>query len=1113
MPPKGRSKAQTAPRPAEKPRDAVPQSASQPSTSGALPVVDPLLVGYPHVDALMLKVRAQAANSDIPSGASAAMGWLEEFSSKLQKIRENPMAEDVVLPPPTTARKTAPRKTVVRKATTRKAATERAEAVPSGAKRRTRAADERARKLAEETQEIVIVDEVQVTEVIQIVSERIVVEEKTGEGEEEVKPVPAKRRTTRKKSSAVKRSPKLESVEIIIPSEAVAKPPVVAEPPVVEAKPEEVSQAIVPKDHPLEAIEERPTAEGQTSLPSAQEDLVGDGDVSMHMITPEPAENPVEEAVEAGTTEVSEKDLMEVEQVSGQEEKQREGEKVEPASAEVEDEWVVVDEKGDNTRLLEAFAVDGEKTASQEEARPAEEVKRQRGSKEPSSKDKGPTVANEERSRSVALERMRARDAERAKKAAEKREELERARQAKVEAHLLEKGKKSKLSSTTQRQQEAERRRKEELERYMKLAAKPLTEGSPVRQTHYSGMKAASAAKATTPSKPSALSLGDVQKTPPKLPSWQNATSTSTSKQSSQTVSHQPAKGFKQVPAGTKIFTPLQMPRVNVDGLRVAQKHVTDRAGSSQKTAVPAIPSLDSLRTNLTDSQHKASQPTASTSATNHSSSGDGNSQESQRGRAMSPLMRLVKKPPSGLKNGEKVKEGEPESDSLVRQTASMSLKDKDDVSMAEAPRQAEGLDQVDKDKDQETEAKKNIEVQKKDEGVKQPSLPVAAVRQKLISPRIINGGCSKEDNDQPLTAANSTFIYVPRSADQAGLSTTSDVQPKQPSVELTGSTFSTSAFQAAKSVFSNLTNPFSAFQSHTYSAKPEVPSSFHTEHFPVLPQEKEKPFSTFKMEEPTNNMIPQPSSSSHLDTLKSTNPFLTFCQSEKTSKAPSSCTAFSALSPKGEKLTFCNLQSSTFVSVSSKSHLEGAKSPQPFFTVHPEPQSNPSSNSSTNGFAAVAGPPTAVKVDMPSQKLLPTTSHKVPSVVEVISSKPPEKHNSKKRPAEDVQTYGLDIQQDDDTDDEDNPRKVVPKWAESANLSALMRKQLCREIDLDMTFEGARPSEKVALGAIFQAPEARYNKRTSSQMWTHPPLALGVYTPHGHLKHVKEGLENIEDV
>lgn len=212
-----------------------------------------------------------------------------------------------------------------------------------------------------------------------------------------------------------------------------------------------------------------------------------------------------------------------------------------------------------------------------------------------------------------------------------------------VEAHLLEKGKqeavkKAKLGSTTQRQQEAERRRKEEVERYMKLAAKPPSEASPVRQTHYSGMKGASAAKAATPSKPSTLSLGDVQKTPPKLPTWQSATSTSTSKQSSQTVSHQPAKGFKQVrkhrgrnnlnndifssfskvPAGTKIFTPLQMPRVNVDGLRVAQKHVTDRAGSSQKTAVPLIPSLDSLRTHLTDSQHKASQPTANS---NHSSS------------------------------------------------------------------------------------------------------------------------------------------------------------------------------------------------------------------------------------------------------------------------------------------------------------------------------------------------------------------------------------------------------------------------------------------------------------------------------------------------------------
>lgn len=113
----------------------------------------------------------------------------------------------------------------------------------------------------------------------------------------------------------------------------------------------------------------------------------------------------------------------------------------------------------------------------------------------------------------------------------------------------------------------------------------------------------------------------------------------------------------------------------------------------------------------------------------------DGSSQESQRDRAMSPLMGLVKKPSSALRNAEKVKEGAAESDSLVRQTASMSLKDKEDVSMAEAPRQAAGLGQVDQDKNQETEAKKHIEVEKKDEVAKEPTLPVAAVRHKLISP------------------------------------------------------------------------------------------------------------------------------------------------------------------------------------------------------------------------------------------------------------------------------------------------------------------------------------------------------------------------------------------
>ena len=115
-----------------------------------------------------------------------------------------------------------------------------------------------------------------------------------------------------------------------------------------------------------------------------------------------------------------------------------------------------------------------------------------------------------------------------------------------MEKERQDASKKSKADLTKQRHLDAEKRRQEELERYRKLASKNiLIEGSPVKQTHYSGLKGASASKMSTPLKHSAVSLGDSQKTPPKLPSRPNAGSSS--KASLQSLSQQPGRGFKQV--------------------------------------------------------------------------------------------------------------------------------------------------------------------------------------------------------------------------------------------------------------------------------------------------------------------------------------------------------------------------------------------------------------------------------------------------------------------------------------------------------------------------------------------------------------------------------------
>ena len=169
------------------------------------------------------------------------------------------------------------------------------------------------------------------------------------------------------------------------------------------------------------------------------------------------------------------------------------------------------------------------------------------------------------------------------------------------------------------------------------------------------------------------------------------------------------------------------MPRVNVDGLRLAQKHVADRAGSSQKVTAPVVPSIDSLRGNLTDSQQKASQSTSGTSSVQ-------GSQEAQRPRANSPLMGGSKKPPSGAKadfpsSGDKDHNVEPVSDSLVRQTASMSLKDQADIVVSGL---GVKLSEVEK---------------KKEEGWKPASLPVPASRTKLNASHVIDGKINLNKN------------------------------------------------------------------------------------------------------------------------------------------------------------------------------------------------------------------------------------------------------------------------------------------------------------------------------------------------------------------------------
>ncbi|EFO23357.2 hypothetical protein LOAG_05126 [Loa loa] len=81
---------------------------------------------------------------------------------------------------------------------------------------------------------------------------------------------------------------------------------------------------------------------------------------------------------------------------------------------------------------------------------------------------------------------------------------------------------------------------------------------------------------------------------------------------------------------------------------------------------------------------------------------------------------------------------------------------------------------------------------------------------------------------------------------------------------------------------------------------------------------------------------------------------------------------------------------------------------------------------------------------------------------------------------------YDVDsISSNDETDDEENPRKPIPFWARGERLQNALRKQIVQpSIDPDAYFG---PVRTPMLDKIFARNRTRYNKRTSSAQWTSP--------------------------
>ncbi|XP_068050540.1 inner centromere protein [Anomalospiza imberbis] len=96
-----------------------------------------------------------------------------------------------------------------------------------------------------------------------------------------------------------------------------------------------------------------------------------------------------------------------------------------------------------------------------------------------------------------------------------------------------------------------------------------------------------------------------------------------------------------------------------------------------------------------------------------------------------------------------------------------------------------------------------------------------------------------------------------------------------------------------------------------------------------------------------------------------------------------------------------------------------------------------------------------------------------------------PQSRKEFKVPLASSNDYGMDLNSDDSTDDESQPRKPVPAWATGNQLSQAVIRQYYNPPDLDALF-GAIPSPK--LEHIFYKSKPRYFKRTSSAVWHSPP-------------------------
>ncbi|XP_071618239.1 inner centromere protein-like [Heliangelus exortis] len=110
----------------------------------------------------------------------------------------------------------------------------------------------------------------------------------------------------------------------------------------------------------------------------------------------------------------------------------------------------------------------------------------------------------------------------------------------------------------------------------------------------------------------------------------------------------------------------------------------------------------------------------------------------------------------------------------------------------------------------------------------------------------------------------------------------------------------------------------------------------------------------------------------------------------------------------------------------------------------------------------------------------------------------PPKGTEDSRSPKGNGNNYGMDLNSDDSTDDENDPRKPVPAWADRTQLNRAIIHRYHHPINVDQLF-GLIPSPN--LEDIFGKSKPRYFKRTSSAVWHSPPGTKSTCGPSCNFK------------